>query len=100
MFVVIKQGTYMQGVYGPFPSPVIAEVYALAFALTDKDSYHDWVVHEITSAGLEYGRFSTSKEKAQERLIPPPPEIEEDQTVMNEGQIQAYELEHGIERSE
>ena len=51
-YVIIKQGVYQHGAYGPYPSQEAASVRARELAQADKDDYHVWQVHEITPDGL------------------------------------------------
>lgn len=52
-FVVVKQGVYIQGVYGPFIVISAAINAAGAFAFNDRDSYHEYDVHELKPDGLD-----------------------------------------------
>jgi len=47
VYIVIKQGVYIQGVYGPFSNSMDASGYAELQADSDVDNYHEWTVHEF-----------------------------------------------------
>ena len=51
-FVVVKQGVYMQGIYGPYDSVEAAKWEARKRAEEDEDHYHTWEVRELTPEGL------------------------------------------------
>lgn len=54
-FIVVKQGVYMRGVYGPFATQAEARTQAQALADADSDSYHTWDVHSLTATGIADG---------------------------------------------
>jgi len=47
-FVVVKQGVYIQNVYGPFIL-IEAKTHAQELAIEDTDSYHSWDVRLISN---------------------------------------------------
>ena len=52
IFVVVKQGVYIQDVYGPFYTERSARIFAQDAAMHDDDSYHGWDVYLLTEDGL------------------------------------------------
>lgn len=62
MFVIVKQGVYIQEVYGPYNTEEQAKPFAHKLAREDKDSYHTYDICRITDAGLELYSFSINKE--------------------------------------
>jgi hypothetical protein len=47
MFVVVKEGVYHQGTWGPFRCEEEAIKRARELAAADTDHYHSWVVRRI-----------------------------------------------------
>lgn len=52
-YVVVKQGVYIQGVYGPYSLWTKARLAAQELARADSDAYHDWTVMQLTPQGLQ-----------------------------------------------
>ena len=52
IYVVVKEGVYMQGTWGPFGSVQQACHAARKLAAADSDCYHGWVVYPISADGL------------------------------------------------
>lgn len=50
-FLVVKQGVYIQEVYGPFDE-FTATAAARTLAATDRDDYHTYDVRSVRPAGL------------------------------------------------
>ena len=67
--VVVKEGAYVQEVYGTYDSAENAKFAALGFALSDSDSYHRYLVCTLTKEGLvgrEHGIGYTQDEARKE----------------------------------
>lgn len=59
MWVVIKQGVYMHGTWGPYPSEAEAVVNARRLATLDTDDHHSWEVWSIDGKdGLKERAYS------------------------------------------
>lgn len=61
-FIVVKQGVYIQDVYGPF-NILRAIIKAQELAIADIDDWHSYDVREITKEGLsELKLYSFTKD--------------------------------------
>ncbi len=47
LYMVIRKGIYIQGVFGPFTDLSIANGFAKRAANADSDDYHSWNVHRL-----------------------------------------------------
>lgn len=54
-YLVIRQGVYIQGVWGPFDVAEEAILFARSLAAEDKDSYHSYDVRPVSRADLGRG---------------------------------------------
>ena len=76
VYVVIKQGIYMQGIYGIFDKPEKAKEALLIALKNEKDDYHEFYIDKRTmnNQGFEETmvfKAEREKEKIIEQVIQP-----------------------------
>lgn len=67
-YIVVRQGVYVQGVHGPWPTVLEARAAAQSLAQADEDSYHSWDVIALRRDGLGDEVVYGSYRKMSERL--------------------------------
>jgi len=60
-YIILKEGVYMQGVYGPIEDSELAIARTIELADADSDDYHHWSVYYLEWEGLGSMIYETKK---------------------------------------